>query len=202
MRGEHGSGPGQLDRLGERGPSRDVLPDPLETEEAGVPLVGVKHLRLTMPGDLAVQPDGPDAADAEQQFLPQPVIARPAVQPVGDLAQQRVVVLDVGVKQQQRHPADVRDPDLGGQLRATVQADHDLGRRPGLGPQQPDRQSGRVRGGVPLGLPALGRQRLGEITMPIQQTRRRSAARRGRWPTSGGHRRGCQDHRNTAAMLR
>ncbi len=116
VRGEHGSGPGQLDRLGEGRAAGQVLPDPLDAEETGMALVGVEHLGLRVAGDGAVQPDRPDAADAEQQFLAQPVVAAAAVQPVGDLAQQRVVVLGVGVEQQQRDPADIGDPDLGGEL--------------------------------------------------------------------------------------
>ena len=61
----------------------------------------------------AVGADRPDAADAEQHLLQQPVLAAAAVQPVGDLALGRRVLLDVGVEQQQRDPADLRLPDLG-----------------------------------------------------------------------------------------
>ena len=96
-------------------PVRGVLPDPLQPEEPGVPLVGVEHLRLGVPGQRAERPHRADAADAEQQFLAQPVIAAAAVQPVGDLAQRRLVLLHVGVQQQQRDPAHLGHPDLRGQ---------------------------------------------------------------------------------------
>ena len=72
-------------------PWLDVLADALEAEEAGVALVGVEDLRPRVPGDRAELPDRPHAADSEQQFLAEPVIAAAAVQPVGDLAQGRVV---------------------------------------------------------------------------------------------------------------
>ena len=104
-------------------------------------------------------PHRPDAADAEQQFLLQPVVAAAAVQPVGDLAQGRLVLLDVGVEQQQRHPADLGHPDLGGQRRAAGQADGDpdrLAGAVGAVPQQGERQAVRVAGRVVLRLPAVG----------------------------------------------
>ena len=65
----------------------------------------------------AVGPDGADPADAEQQFLAQPVLGAAAVEPVGHLALGGLVLLHVGVEQQQRNPADLGDPDLSGQRR-------------------------------------------------------------------------------------
>ena len=88
------------------------LADALEAEEAGVPLVGVEHLGLGVPVSVAVRADRAHAADAEQHLLQQPVLGAAAVEPVGDLALGRRVVLDVGVEQQQRDPADLRPPDL------------------------------------------------------------------------------------------
>ena len=77
----------------------------------------------------AVGAQRPHAADAEQHLLQQPVLAAAAVEPVGDLALGRRVVLDVGVEQQQRHPADLRLPDLRVQRAAAGQVDRDLQRR-------------------------------------------------------------------------
>ena len=51
MRGEDGSRPGQLDRLGEGRAAGQVLPDPLDAEEAGMALVGVEDLGPRVPGD-------------------------------------------------------------------------------------------------------------------------------------------------------
>ncbi len=45
--------------------------------------------------------------------LAQPVVLAAAVEPVGDPALGRGVLLDVAVEQQQRHPADLGPPDVG-----------------------------------------------------------------------------------------
>ena len=103
--------------------------DPLDAEEAGVALVGVEHLGRGRAGRGAVGADGPDAADAEQQFLLEAVFLAAAVEPVGGLAGDGVVVLDVGVEQQQRHPADVDHPDLGVQHPTARQRQRDADRR-------------------------------------------------------------------------
>ncbi len=79
-------------------------------------LVGVEHLGRGVAGEPAARAHRPHAADAEQHLLEQPVLAAAAVEPVGDLALGRLVVLDVGVEQQQRHPADLGHPDAGVQL--------------------------------------------------------------------------------------
>ena len=69
----------------------DELADALETQEAGVALVGVEHLGLGGAGDAAERAQGAHAADAEQQLLLEPVLSAAAVQPVGDVALDRVV---------------------------------------------------------------------------------------------------------------
>ena len=147
-------------------------------------LVGVEDLGLGVRRDRAERPDRPDPADAEQQFLPEPVLAAAAVEPVGDLAQRRVVLLHVGVEQQQRDPADLRDPDLRGHGRAVGQGDghpdrravcpaHPALARPALArpalTEQGQRQAVRVARRVAFGLPALGRQGLGEVAVPVEQ---------------------------------
>ena len=99
--------PHGLDGLGEREPVvGDALADALEAEEAGVALVGVEHLGVDVEGL-----QRPDAADAEQDLLAQPVLGVAAVEAVGDGAQLGVVAVDVGVEQVQPHPADVGPPD-------------------------------------------------------------------------------------------
>ena len=84
------------------------LADPLQAEEARVALVGVEHLGLRVPGDRAVRADGAHPADADEDLLADALVLVAAVEPVGDAAQVGVVLLDVGVEQQQRHPADLR----------------------------------------------------------------------------------------------
>ena len=132
-------------------------------------LVGVEDLGRGMPAQRAERPHRAHPADAEQQFLAQPVVAAAAVQPVGDLVQVGLVLLHVGVEQQQRDPADLGHPDLRGQLAARGQAHPDVHRRAGFVAEQLQGQAVRVVGRVPLGLPAVGRQRLGEVAVPVQQ---------------------------------
>ena len=122
-----------------------------------------------VPAQRAERPDRAHPAHAEQQFLAEPVVAAAAVQPVGDLVQVGLVLLHVGVEQQQRDPADLGHPDLRGQLPAHGQAHGDVHRRAGVVAEQFQRQPVRVVGRVPLGLPAVGGQRLGEVTVPVQQ---------------------------------
>ena len=169
VRGEHGAGPADLEGLVEAQPLLGVLADPLQAEEPGVPLVGVEHLGRGVAAQRAERPDRAHPAHAEQQFLAEPVVAAAAVQPVGDLVQVGLVLLHVGVEQQQRDPADLGHPDLRGQLPARGQAHRDVHRRAGGVAEQLQRQAVRVVGRVPLGLPAVGGQRLGEVTVPVQQ---------------------------------
>ncbi len=132
-------------------------------------LVGVEYLGLRVPGDGAVGAHRPDAADAKQQFLAQPVVGAAAIEPVSDLPQVRIVLLNVGVQQQQRHPADLRYPDLRRQHGAIRQRHRYPDRTAGAVAQQGQRQAVRVRSRVALGLPALDRQGLREIAVAVQQ---------------------------------
>ena len=76
--GEDAPGPHGFDRLGERQALAHELADPLQPEEAGVPLVGVEHLRLE-----AQRLQGADAADAEEDLLADAVLGVAAVEPIG-----------------------------------------------------------------------------------------------------------------------
>jgi hypothetical protein len=136
----------------------------LEHRERGVALVQVTDLRP--------QPEHPEqapAADAEQQLLAEPVLAAAAVEPVGHLVQRRLVLLDVGVEHQQRHPADLGQPHLGGQELALGQRHLHLDRLAVRAAEQRQRQAIGVVGRVALGLPAVVRQRLGEVPVPVEQ---------------------------------
>jgi hypothetical protein len=127
--GEHGARPHTGQRLVEAEPLGGQLAHPLQAEEAGVALVGVEHLGCRRAGQPAVRADRPHAADAGQHLLGHPVLAGPAVQLVGDLPLGGLVLLDVGVEQQQRHPADLDLPDLGAQRAAAGDGEGDLQRR-------------------------------------------------------------------------
>lgn len=84
-------------------------------------LVGVEDLGRGVAGEPLVGAHGPDAADAEQHLLQQPVLAAAAVEAVGDVALGGRVRLDAGVQQQQRDPADLGLPDVRGQGAAAGQ---------------------------------------------------------------------------------
>ena len=147
----------------------DELADALDAEESGVALVGVEHLRRRRPGGRAVGADRAHAADAEQQFLLEPVLGAAAVQPVGDLPGGGVVLLDVAVEQQQRHPADLGHQDLRVQRAAFGQRERDP-RRTAVEIQRLDRQALRVERRVALQLPAVARERLAEVPGAVEQT--------------------------------
>ncbi len=192
VRGEDGAGAGQFECLVKGEPGGQVLPDPLQAEEARVPLVGVEDLGLRVAGDRAEGAHRAHAADAHQQLLAEPVLGAAAVEPVGHLVQRRLVLLNVGVEQQQRDPADLGLPYLRGELLALGQRHRHLhgfsltragpilalfrasaaGGYGGSLPrvtQQGERQSVGVVGRVALGLPAVRRQRLGEVAVPVEQ---------------------------------
>jgi hypothetical protein len=158
VRGEDGPGAHRLQCLVEQQPVLvDEFADALQAEEAGVALVGVEDLGGGVPADPAVGADGPHAADAQQHLLQQPMVGAAAVQPVGDVPRGLVVLLHVGVEQQQRHPADPGQPDLGVQGAALGQPDGDPYRVAGVGglAQQRERQPVGVDGRVVLQLPAV-----------------------------------------------
>ncbi len=109
MGGEHGAGTHDLECLVEREPVADQVGDALETEESGVPLVGVEDLGRRHAGEFGPDFESADAADAEQQLLKQAVLAAAAVETVGDRPQSVLVLGHVGVEQQQRDATD-REP--------------------------------------------------------------------------------------------
>ena len=145
------------------------LADPLEAEEAGVALVGVEDLRRRGAGDPRVDAQRAHATDTEEQLLAQAVLAVAAVEAVGHVAVVLGVALDVGVQEQQRHPADAGDPDLRQQIGAVRERDRDQRPRAVLLAQQRDRQAVGVEDRVGLLLPALTGQRLLEVAVPVEQ---------------------------------
>ena len=134
-------------------------------------LVGVEHLGRRVPGDAAVGADRADAADAEQHLLQQPVLAAAAVEPVGDLAlgrarspRRRSRAAAAGTRPTWAfQTCGVQRAAAGQRRRSTVS-----GAAVGLA-QQPDRQLVGVEDRVALLLPALARQRLAEVAVPVEQ---------------------------------
>ena len=169
MGGEDRARPRRLQRLVEaEAVVLDQLANAFDAEEAGMALVGVKDLRRREAGQGAVGADGADAADAEQHLLLQAVLAAAAVQPVRHLALCRRVVLDVGVEQEQRHPADGHLPHLRDDAEAGHAHGH-LDRNAALVAKLRDRKRVGVEQRVPLLLPAVPRQRLAEVAAPVKQ---------------------------------
>ncbi len=161
MGGEHRAGPHQ----GQGGIEvevllGDVLADPLDTQEAGVALVHVEHIRgggQTLDG--GERTDGPHAADTGQQLLLDAVILVAAVEPVGDVTQIVFVFFgDVRVQEQQRNPPDLRHPHSGPQHLGVRHRQLDQHRSAGRIGQQPKRQALRIQRRIVLVLPAVGGQ--------------------------------------------
>jgi hypothetical protein len=167
--GEHGAGAHAGQRLVEAEPVGGQLAHPLQAEEAGVALVGVEHLGRRRAGQPAVGPDRTHAADPGQHLLGHPVLAGAAVQLVGDLPLGGLVLLDVGVEQEQRHPPDLDLPDLGPQRAAAGDGEGDLHRGAVGLAQERQRQAVRVDRRVELLLPAVPGQPLGEVAGPVEQ---------------------------------
>ena len=145
------------------------LADPLDALEAGVALVGVEHLGLRPVGEPAPGARGLHAADAQQHLLAEAVVLVAAVEPVGDAALGGRVLLDVAVEQQQRHPADLRPPDVRVQRPALGQRHGDDRGGAVVLAHQLHRQAVRVQRRVVLELPPVGRQALREVAAAVQQ---------------------------------
>ena len=166
---EHRSGADGLHGLVEAEPLLlDQLADAFDPEETGVAFIGVEDRRRRCSGDLAVGPDGPHAADPEQQLLLQAVILAAAVEPVGDQAGGGVVLLDVRVEHQQRYATNGGDPDLGMQDPALRQVERDAHRLP-VALEGLYRQTLRIEGRVALKLPTVARERLAEVAGSVEQ---------------------------------
>ena len=112
---------------------------------------------------IAERVEGPHPADAEEDLLAQAVLGVAAVEAVGDRADVGRVLVDVGVEQVERDAADLGLPDPGDEgLAGQVDLDpHVLARREG--------HRVRVEVGVALLLPAVDRQRLAEVAVPVEE---------------------------------
>lgn len=97
------------------------------------------------------------------------MLAAAAVEPVGDVALAEVVLLDVGVEQEQRDPADPGEPDPGGQPPPAGQGEGDVARRAVLLGERGEGQLVRVEHRVVLLLPALAGEGLAEVAVPVEQ---------------------------------
>src|SRR4029079_13070694 len=108
------------------------------------------------------------AADAQQHLLPDAHLIVAAVEPGGEAAIVGRVAFDIGIEQVERHLADRQLPDLRPEA-APIDwhLDRDfLTRRIACGRQL---LNADVDNGVPLGLPAVGRERLEEVALVVEE---------------------------------
>ena len=186
-----------------RGPSSRVdagghqLAGPLDEQERRVALVEVPGR-----GRDAQRAERPDAADAQDQLLVEAHLAAADVQDVGDRPVGLVVVGHVGVQQQQRHAADLGQPDgdVHGRGRAARRA-RGAGRRSSSADAQ-ERQAGEVVVGVGVLLVAVGVDRLAEVAVAVEQARRRRTAGPCPRPTCSGRRRARPGRRSRCPATR
>ena len=167
--GEHRARAHQLERLGEREALGDVRRDALEAEESGVALVHVEHVGRGSAAELGEGAHRSSAADAEQELLEQAVLPPAAVEAIGDGSELVVVRGDVGVEQEQRDAADRGLPHAGVQRLVVGQRQRDLHGRAVGAAQHRERQPVGVEHRVALLLPAVGRDRLGEVARLVEQ---------------------------------
>ena len=107
VRGEDDAGAGHQAGLLERElPGPPQLQHPLQRDQEAMALVHVEDRGLDAQGAKR-----PHAADAEHDLLSQPAFGLGHVQAVADRAQLGRVGLDVGVEQEERHPAHLHAPD-------------------------------------------------------------------------------------------
>ncbi|WP_343043574.1 hypothetical protein [Nocardioides piscis] len=111
----------------------------------------------------------PHPAHPEEQLLAQAVLGVPAIQPVRHVAVVLRVLLDVGVEEQQRDAAHVGDEDAGEQVWSARHGDRDSGARPVGLTQELEGELVGIEDGIGLLLPAVARQRLLEVAVPIEQ---------------------------------
>jgi len=164
MGGEHARGGHQF-QGGFEGELVDLheVADALQADEGGVALVHVDDL-----GAKAERGQGADAADAEQDFLPQAHFQAAAVEAGGDLPEMGRVFRDIGVEQVESDPADQDSPYLGldllvGQFDGDGQAFAVFVHDPGHGPLF------EVGDGVAFLLPAVRGEILAEVALLVTQ---------------------------------
>ena len=135
----------------------------LDEQERRVALVEVPRRRRD-----AQRTEQPHAAHAEHHLLVQPHLPAADVELVGDGPVGALVLGDVRVEQQERHPSDLGQPD-GGMDDAAGKLDGDLDRVAVLVEDPQQRQPGRVVVRVGVLLVAVGVDRLAEVAMPVEK---------------------------------
>ena len=163
MDGEHARATDLVEGLVEGRSGGHQLAGPLGQEECGVALVEVPDRRRQ-----PERPDGPHAADAQDELLVEAHLAAADVQDVGDRPIGVGVFRQVGIEEEDRHPADLGDPHRDRQV-AIRQGDRDV-ERIAVGVGRPEqRQAVQVVVGIGVLLVSVGVDRLAEVALAIEQ---------------------------------
>ena len=163
MRREYSRRPQPLQRRVSREvPVLDELAQPLELQERRVALVHVEDGRVEPEAAEHAHP-----ADAEHEFLPEPVLAVASVELVGDRARPVRVTVDVGVEQVERHTPDLRTPDLHPHGHEHARVVGQIDRRGDL--LEPERQPRGVVLGIALCLPVGLVELLAEVALAVEE---------------------------------
>ena len=125
-----------------------------------------------MPSTAVNAADRPDTSDAGQDLLLDAVVLVAAVQPIGDAAHVVLVFGNVGIQQQQRDSAHLRDPHPGPQPVLVGQCQFHQDRLVRRGGEQPQGQALRVQRRIGFMLPTVGGQRLAEVPGPVVEADR------------------------------
>ena len=165
VNGEDGVAPDPPEGLAgrEAGVGRHQLPGSLDEEERGVALVEVPDGGLD-----AERPEGTDAANPQDQLLAEPHLAAADIEDVRDRPISDVVGRDVGVEQEDRHAADLGNPD-GSAHGAIGDLDADLERRAIASAGPPEGQQRRIEVRLGVLLVAIGVDLLAEVATPVEE---------------------------------
>ena len=144
-------------------PGGDELAGPFGEQERRVAFVEVPDRRRE-----PERADRPHAADAEHELLVEAHLAAADVQDVGDRAVLLRVLGHVRVEQQDRHAADLGEPDGDREL-AVGERDAHRQRQPVLVLDAAQGQARQVVVGVAVLLVAVGVDRLAEVALAVEQ---------------------------------
>jgi hypothetical protein len=139
----------------------------------------------------------PSCADAQQHLLGEPRRPRGDVQLVGDPPILGLVAVDIRVEQEERHPANLRDPDHQADL-TTRQLDSDLERAPIRPSGASEGKVARVDVGLEVLLPPLGVDSLAEVATVVERPdadHRQARIGRGLQQVAGQHPQPTRVHR-------
>ncbi len=169
VRSENSARTHDLESLLKRESFTDQIGDPFQTEETGVTFVGVEDLRSRTPVYGVPRLEGPDAADTEQKLLEKPVLAAAAVEAIGDRAESVVVVGNVGIEEEEGHAPNGCAPQSCVERTPVGKSKRDPDGRPVRVADDRQRKPVGIENRIGLELPAVGGDRLGEVSGAVEE---------------------------------